>query len=225
MLMADSAVLAQILSTAPGAAAAPQMHETQAVATGHLGGSAARSASPRSPLSDRPRGLRALLPGARLTQVCGTPGVWRTRPGPAALRSPLAAQPLREPRSPGSAPLPCTQRRARGRGDSRGQGRRGREEARGLSSGSARAPWPTSPRSHGARQSRDGARGCLTAGRKARGLGTTGRPCASLAEDGRRGGRTARAGTGARSVAAAIQAAAHSGHRRAGRRSRCGADT
>lgn len=41
------------------------------------------------------------------------------------------------------------------------------------------------PRSRGARQSRDGARGCLTAGRKARGRGATGRPCASLAWDGR----------------------------------------
>lgn len=115
---------------------------------------------------------------------------------------------------PGPAPPPCSQRRARGRADGRGQRRRGGEERRASSAGPARAPWPTSPRPRGARQRRDGARGCLTAGREARGRGATGRPCASPAW----------AGAGRRGRVPALaprprpfQAAAHRGRRRAGR--------
>lgn len=57
--------------------------------------------------------------------------------------------------------------------------------------------------SRGARQSRDSARGCLTAGRKGRGRGATGRPCASLAGAGPRRRRDNAGRPGARSLAAA----------------------
>lgn len=117
--------------------------------------SALPSPAPRGPCS-----LRVRLTPPPGTKGCGAPRCpWVRR----HWRSALPARPLQDPSLPGRTQYPCAPRRALGRADSRAQRRRGRAEGQAPFLRAAGPPWPASPDGRRARQSRDGARGCLTA--------------------------------------------------------------
>lgn len=129
-----TAILEKVLSPAPGAAAAsPIAPDKVGRGVGHgellgaptpRGPGAPRAGSPHSTSACPPGRVHCLRElGSRRRGHAGVQsprasegrGLARRPPRP-----PLAAQPLRGPRSPGWAPRPCTQRRDRGRADSRG---------------------------------------------------------------------------------------------------------